>query len=113
LGYVIIGVLGMVVGFSAPSGVEAQQHFGVAFRCEQGVQIEVEYLKDDTVTVVMSDAKGVINFGNDDGPIKLQRLRSASGARYGNGTMIFWEKGGEAMLLMDDRKIAENCEAVK
>ena len=39
----------------------------------------------------------------------LKRERAASGAKYSDGSLEFWEHGGDAMLLKDGQKLYQNC----
>jgi membrane-bound inhibitor of C-type lysozyme/uncharacterized membrane protein len=43
-----------------------------------------------------------------DRTIDLPRVPAASGARYADAETVFWEKGGEAMLELGDRRY-RNC----
>jgi membrane-bound inhibitor of C-type lysozyme len=40
---------------------------------------------------------------------RLVRQRAASGAKYSDGKLEFWEHGGEAMLRKDGAKMYQNC----
>jgi membrane-bound inhibitor of C-type lysozyme len=40
---------------------------------------------------------------------KLRRERAASGAKYSDGKLEFWEHGGEAMLRKNGEKMYANC----
>ncbi len=40
---------------------------------------------------------------------RLPRAVSASGARYSDGHMTFWEKGGTAFLERDGQVIESKC----
>jgi hypothetical protein len=40
---------------------------------------------------------------------RLKRERAASGAKYSDGKLEFWEHGGEAMLRNEGQKLYQNC----
>ena len=40
---------------------------------------------------------------------RLERVRAASGAKYANDTLEFWEHGGEALLRKEGQKLYQNC----
>lgn len=75
---------------------------------EQGEQLNVRFdTASDTVTVDLEDGSS----------LTLPAAQSASGARYSNGQMTFWEHQGSATLEKEDKQIfngkaVEEAEAI-
>ncbi len=65
-------------------------------------KLEAKFNTDgDTVELFFAEKKAE--------PVKLKSVVSASGAKYSNGKIIFWEHQGDAYLQMD----GEESESVK
>jgi membrane-bound inhibitor of C-type lysozyme len=72
-----------------------------SYLCEDGKRFTLEIdSKEDCVLLTL-----------DGRPIKLPRVRAASGARYSNGKTTVWLKGNEAFIEMDGKIIIKNCRA--
>lgn len=65
----------------------------VDFICDLNGAISVRFLGPETVELSWSGEKQVLN-----------RMPSASGARYVGGQTEFWNKGDEAMLVFGDAR---------
>jgi len=65
----------------------------VDFICDQNGTISVRFLGPETVELSWSGETQVLN-----------RMPSASGARYVSGQTEFWNKGDEAMLVFGDTR---------
>lgn len=73
-----------------------------------GIQLPDGY----AFTITYSDPEnmGDIAFLADaSGTIKLPRTVAASGVKYSNGTMAFWSKGEEAMIMVSGEIEHQNC----
>jgi membrane-bound inhibitor of C-type lysozyme len=67
---------------------------GFSFDCGNAGVASVHFLGSETVELV---------FAGDT--YRLPRERAASGARYAEGNVSFWNKGDEAMLQVDDVRV--------
>ena len=68
-----------------------------------GFQFQVEILKNgDEIALYLGDKT-----------LHLPRVMSASGEKYSDESFTFWEKGGEAIIMEDDKIIHRNCAKVK
>lgn len=72
---------------------------GMAVAAEDG---PVLYQCDDLGSVEASFGEDNLRLVLPDGSIELPRLRSGSGARYGDAAVEFWIKGDEAMMTRTD-----------
>lgn len=60
------------------------------FDCGELSRVTAEFVGQETLLLVLPD-----------GDHTLERSRSASGARYIAGDLVFWNKGDEALLVFD------------
>ncbi|MGM0629485.1 MAG: MliC family protein, partial [Patescibacteria group bacterium] len=67
---------------------------------------------DDVIEVNYYDDSELAKIAFGDKEYSLDRVRSASGAKYANEdeTVIFWGHQGEAMLEIDGERVAEGCQ---
>lgn len=69
------------------------------FVCPDGYQFTVEYSRDfESVEI---DADGLA--------AELRRSEAASGARYADGSKVFWAKGAMALLEIDENNVHRDC----
>ena len=75
----------------------------VIYVSSQGQRLTARFNNDvQTVTVRLPDGRSVT----------LPRAMSASGARYSDGKMTFWEHQGSAGFFIGERRIFEGAESV-
>jgi putative lipoprotein len=65
---------------------------GASFQCEDIGMVGLRFLGPETVEISTGDQVAI-----------LQRLRTASGAQYSGGNVLFWNKGSEAKLSLNGR----------
>jgi membrane-bound inhibitor of C-type lysozyme len=83
----------------------------VKFTCDGGNRFRVyyaEYVSGDQ-RVRLGEEEIMLADQQTHSVHRLERARAASGAKYSDGTLEFWEHGGEAMLRKDGQKIYQNC----
>ncbi|MCI1026557.1 MliC family protein [Pantoea dispersa] len=62
------------------------------------------------LTVTLDNAKQQVSFILDGKPLTLTQTVSASGARYSDGTYVFWSKGNGAFVERNDKIVINDCE---
>lgn len=62
---------------------------------------------DSTLRVRYAEQSAIVRL--PEGSATLPIARSASGARYANDTLEFWEHAGEARVTRNGRVLHENC----
>ena len=72
------------------------------YACADGYEFSVRFSGAD-------DPGDVALFDDGSGAVKLPRAPAASGARYSNGAIAFWEKGDSAMILRGDEAVHIDC----
>jgi len=88
--------LGLAVqGCACPCRIQPQY----VFDCGGGRIASVEYRRK--ADLMLLEYAGEV--------FRLPRAVSASGARYSDGHMTFWEKGGTAFLERDGQVIESKC----
>jgi len=89
----LLAALGLIVsaGCARP--------FEHAFRCPDGAVLHARYSADSAILRL------------PEGTATLPIARSASGARYANDTLEFWEHAGEVRLTRRDSVLHEGCRA--
>lgn len=72
------------------------------YRCPDGYTFDITYSGSDKPgdIVLFEDVAGVT---------QLLRAAAASGAKYSNGSMTFWSKGDESMVLVGGEIRHQNC----
>ena len=83
----------------------------VRFDCDQGNRLRVyygEYVSGDQ-RVALAEDELMLADEQTHTASRLKRVRAASGAKYSDGKLEFWEHGGETMLSSEGRKIYQNC----
>ena len=83
----------------------------VKFSCDDGKQFRVyygEYVSGDQ-RVRLGENEIMLADEQTHTAYRLERARAASGARYSDGSLEFWEHGGEAMLRQEGRNLYQNC----
>lgn len=90
-----IGLAFMVSGCACTCRVKPE----FVFDCGNGRDLKVEYVEN-------ADAMRIEYSGE---VFRLPRAISASGARYSDGRVTFWEKGGTAFLERDGRIVEQKC----
>jgi len=87
---------------SACSGEEPASNQWL-FSCDDGFKFEISY-NDDGSTALLESTEGKAN---------LVVSRSGSGARYTDGTLVFWNKGTQAFIELNDKIVHSDCEGEK
>ncbi|MEB5971121.1 MliC family protein [Pantoea dispersa] len=62
------------------------------------------------LTVTLDNAQQQVRFILDGKPLTLTQTVSASGARYSDGTYVFWSKGNGAFVERNDKIVINDCE---
>ncbi len=62
------------------------------------------------LTVTQDNARQQVSFILDGKPLTLTQTVSASGARYSDGTYVFWSKGDGAFVERNDKIVINDCE---
>jgi len=62
------------------------------------------------LTVMLDETKEQVSFIMDGQPLTLKQTVSASGARYSDGTYVFWSKGNGAFIERNDKIVVNDCE---
>jgi membrane-bound inhibitor of C-type lysozyme len=94
-------VLATGLAITILSGTAAQAQRFFTYRCEDGTELTVAYLR----FIRLSAARLEI----DGKTIVLPQRRSADGGRYARGGIQFWIKGRSATLTRQGK--TTNCEA--
>ncbi|MEM0955892.1 MAG: MliC family protein [Pseudomonadota bacterium] len=95
----ILSLLGACA--SAPQGGDS----GASFPAATSVGKTLVYECEDTDIVVRTGAGEVVVHTSDDFRV-LPQVKTASGARYEDDSMMYWSKGTEAMFQVGDRRYA-------
>ena len=82
---------------------ESTDELAVIYTCDSGNQIGVRYRNTDDKSTALLSWNG--------NSTKLQRIRAASGAKYRNDALTWWEKGGTGLLMQNDRTVERDCKA--
>ena len=69
------------------------------FRCAGGA----------TVKVIFTDADESMTMYLDKNSYELKHVPSASGAKYTDGKVVFWNKGKEAYIQIEGEVVADGC----
>ena len=85
-------------GFAGCAGQEAAVAPPVTFVCPDGAVLTARFPSDERVLLSVD--------GRD---YELPRLISASGARYGDNDVIFWNKGRQALFERADGSSLVGC----
>lgn len=101
------------VGDNLPEGIGGVPFEGRLFRfgCDGGNRLRVyydEYVSGDQRVRLDEDEMMLVDEQSHTA-YRLQRQRAASGAKYGDGKIEFWEHGGEAMLRENGQALYQNC----
>lgn len=88
-------------GCACPGARLAKTRF--AFDCGDGQVAKVSYAKKAKTMRLEYAGK----------TYRLPRAVSASGARYSDGRVTFWEKGGTAFIERDGRVVEKKCVLVE
>ena len=81
------------------------------FSCDGDNRFQVyfgEYVAGD-MRVALDEDEIMLSDRQTHTAYRLRRVRAASGAKYSDGKLEFWEHGGEAMLRKDGQKLYQNC----
>ncbi|WP_343554485.1 MliC family protein [Pantoea sp.] len=62
------------------------------------------------LTVTQDNAKQQVSFILDGKPLTLTQTVAASGARYSDGTYVFWSKGNSAFVERNEKIVINDCE---
>ena len=85
---------------AAQTAADADQT-SVTFACANDVTIDAVFDNaSDNVTVTMNGET-----------LTLPHVESGSGAKYSDGTTIFWTKGDEAFVQVNDETVIDGCVA--
>lgn len=73
------------------------------FACPAGDTLRVRFQHDTALVLLPGDAT----------PRPLPRAISGSGARYSDGTLVFWNKGDSAFVMQGDSIVIRDCGITK
>ncbi|WP_370640993.1 MULTISPECIES: MliC family protein [unclassified Pantoea] len=62
------------------------------------------------LTVTQDNARQQVSFILDGKPLTLKESVSASGARYSDGTYVFWSKGDSAFVERNEKIVINDCQ---
>jgi membrane-bound inhibitor of C-type lysozyme len=86
----------------------------VDYTCEDGKSFSViyhEYLQDDQ-RIRLTESEILLRDDQTHTLYRLQRQRSASGEKYGDGSGFrFFGKGDEAMVIQEEKQLYAGCKA--
>lgn len=95
--------LAVLLALAACAGSGGEQKHAVTFVCPQGTELHATfYPGDDRMRLRVNGQE-----------YELPRQISASGARYGEGAVVFWNKGREALLQRLDGPSYARCVAAR
>jgi membrane-bound inhibitor of C-type lysozyme len=69
------------------------------FRCADGA----------TVTVIFTETDDSITMRLGGRSYRLEHVEAASGAKYSDGKVVFWNKGKEAFVEIDGEMVHDGC----
>lgn len=73
------------------------------YRCSEGVVVRVVFSETDETATIRLAGK----------TYKLKLVPAASGAKYTDGKVVFWNKGSEAMILVNGELVHDGCRLVE
>lgn len=95
------GSVAALLALAACAGSGGEQKHAVTFVCPEGTELHaIFYPGDDRMRLRVNGQE-----------YELPRQISASGARYGEGAVVFWNKGREALLQRPDGPSYVGCVA--
>lgn len=97
----IVIVLGSVLALSGCGMLHQQAPAPQTFRYQCGSL---------PLTVTQDNAKQQVSFILDGKPLTLTQTVSASGARYSDGTYVFWSRGNGAFIERNEKIVINDCE---
>lgn len=95
IGTVMCGALGAMLLLSVVPAC-AQDSIGVIYRCDDGVSVTASFVSSTNETLITTGGRSY----------RLPQARSGSGARYTDGSVVFWIKGKDAQLEAPGRSTA-------
>jgi membrane-bound inhibitor of C-type lysozyme len=84
---------GLLLAATELATIPAALATGIAFTCDDGKRVSADF---DAVS-------GAVQLEKDGKTITLPQVEAASGSRYADGAIEFWDHGGEAMLTLDGK----------
>ena len=96
IGMAVFGALGAIVLLSAAPAF-AQDHTGVIYRCDDGSTVIASFMNATNEALITTGGRS----------FRLPQAMSGSGARYTDGSVLFWIKGNDAQLEAAGR--STNC----
>lgn len=98
----LLGLAGLLLMGETDTGSSYEEK--LRFGCEAGEAFTLSYAGE-------GNNSAILYLSDTDTPVDLNRVRSASGARYATDdeSIVFWEHQGEATVWRDDEPIAEGC----
>jgi membrane-bound inhibitor of C-type lysozyme len=76
---------------------------GHVYKCSEGVVVRVVYSETDETATVRFAGK----------TYRLKLVPSGSGAKYSDGKVVFWNKGDEALILINGEVVHDGCRLVE
>ena len=73
------------------------------FKCSEGVVVRVAFSESDETATMRLAGK----------TYRLKLIPSGSGAKYSDGKVVFWNKGDEALILIDGELVHDGCRLVE
>ncbi|MDK4740488.1 MliC family protein [Rhizobium sp. CNPSo 3464] len=96
IGMAMFGALGAMFLLSAAPAF-AEDQVGLFYRCDDGTALTASFLNSSNEALITTDGRSY----------RLPQARSGSGARYTDGSVVFWIKGRDAQLEAPGR--STNC----
>ena len=97
----------IILGFSLYGGTGPLQAGGsdgdqtITYVCDDGSEIQVRYLNSDGQSSAILTRNGNSR--------TLDQIRAASGSKYGDASLTWWEKGGSSLLIDTQASIRQEC----
>jgi membrane-bound inhibitor of C-type lysozyme len=96
--FLILPIAALISCNTTPTATAASTF---TYTCADGGEVQVAHSSDGTASSVTLTFEG-------DSAI-LAQVRAASGAKYSNGSLTWWEKGDSGMVLRDDKVVRRDC----
>ncbi|MEZ2130862.1 MULTISPECIES: MliC family protein [unclassified Sinorhizobium] len=87
IGFAVFGTLGAILLLSAAPAF-AQDQAGVIYRCDDSTTVIASFMSSTNEALITTGGRS----------FRLPQARSGSGARYTDGSVVFWIKGDDAQL---------------
>lgn len=92
-----IAVFGAALPLMSVAPAFAQDQAGVMYRCDDGTAVIASFVNSTNEVLITTGGRS----------FRLPQARSGSGARYTDGSVVFWIKGDDAQFEVAGR--STNC----